>query len=86
MIKEKLKHKGITVDCSGPNGNAFYLLGLAKDLAKRFDYTDKNTNKMMKELKSSDYEHLILTFDKYWGWHVTLEFDVHPFSKEANQV
>ena len=36
---------------------------------------------MMTELKSSDYEHLILTFDKYWGWHVTLEFDIHPSSK-----
>ena len=85
-IREKLKHKGLIVDCSGPDGNAFYLLGLAKDLAKRCDYTDKDTNKMMKELKSSDYEHLILTFDKYWGWHVTLEFDVHPSSKRANQV
>ena len=82
-IREKLKHKGMIVDCSGTDGNAFYLLGLAKDLAKRCDYTDKDMNKMMKELKSSDYEHLILTFDKHFGWHVTLEFDVHPSSKYA---
>ena len=81
MIREKLKHKGCIVDCSGPDGNAFYLLGLAQDLAKRCDYTPKEIDKMMTELKSSDYEHLILTFDKYWGWHVTLEFEVHPSSK-----
>ena len=49
-IREKLKHKGMIVDCSGPDGNAFYLLWLAKDLAKRCDYTDKDMNKMMKEL------------------------------------
>ena len=81
MIREKLKQKGMVVDCSGPNGNAFYLLGLAQDLAKRCDYTQKEIDKMMTELKSSDYEHLILTFDKYWGWHVILEFDKHPSSK-----
>ena len=55
------------VDCSGPDGNAFYLLALAQDLAKRCDYTQKEIDKMMTELKSSDYEHLILTFDKCIG-------------------
>ena len=37
MIREKLKQKGMVVDCSGPNGNAFYLLALAQDLAKSSD-------------------------------------------------
>ena len=59
-IREKLKHKGLIVDCSGPDGNAFYLLGLAKDLAKRCDYTDKDTNKMMKELKLSHLQEAIM--------------------------
>ena len=80
-IRKKLKHKGMIVDCSGKDGNAFYLLGLAQNLAKQSEYTDKEIDKMMNELKSSDYEHLIHTFDKYWGWHVTLEFENHPSSK-----
>ena len=85
MIREKLKHKGMTVDCGGPDGNAFYLLALAQNLAKRMDWTPKELNKLLDEMKSSDYEHLVLTFDKAFGWHVTLEFDVHPSSKYANE-
>ena len=81
MIREKLKHKGIVVDCSGPDGNAFQLLKLASDLAKQLQWSEKETRMMLTEMKSSDYEHLILTFDKHFGWHVTLEFDVHPSSK-----
>ena len=74
MIREKLKQKGMVVDCSGPNGNAFYLLGLAQDLAKRCDYTQNEIDKMMTELKSSDYEHLIKVFDKHFGSIVDLVY------------
>ena len=39
--------------------------------------------KVRAEMMSSDYEHLIHTFDKHFGFYVTLEFDVHPSSKHA---
>ena len=85
MSKEKLKHRGMPVDCSGPDGNAFYLLGLAQNLAKKLCWSDKELTKLLTEMKSSDYEHLILTFENAFGWHVTLEFDVHPSSKYADK-
>ena len=78
MIREKLKHKGLILDCSGPDGNAFQLLKVASDLGKQMGWDQKQITKVLTEMKSSDYEHLILTFDKHFGWHVTLEFDVHP--------
>jgi len=81
MIREKLKHKGLILDCSGPDGNAFQLLKVASDLGKQMGWTKKEIHKVLTEMKSSDYEHLILTFDKHFGWHVTLEFDRHPSSK-----
>jgi hypothetical protein len=59
-------------------------LKLASDLARQLEWSEKETESMLKEMKSSDYEHLILTFDKHFGWHVTLEFDVHPSSKRVN--
>jgi hypothetical protein len=35
MILEKPKQTGITIDLTGPQGNAFYLLGTASNLAKQ---------------------------------------------------
>ena len=38
MIKSKeTKNKGIEIDLTGPDGNAFAILGLAKRLCKEFD-------------------------------------------------
>ena len=82
-IKYVAPKKGITIQCSGPDGNAYTLLGLVNDLGKKMGWDQKQITKVLTEMKSSDYEHLILTFDKHFGWHVTLEFDVHPSSKHA---
>ena len=57
--------KGLTNNCTGPDGNAFQLLKVASDLGKRMGWTNKEIDKVLTEMKSSDYEHLILTFDKH---------------------
>jgi hypothetical protein len=68
MIKSK-KQTGIEIDLTGPNGNAFYLLGTASNLAKQLGLDSKEIqNEMMK----GDYEHLVNTFDKHFGHFVTL--------------
>ena len=68
-ILEKPKQNGITIDLSGPQGNAFYLLGTANNLAKQLGL---NGTEIMEEMKSSDYENLINVFDNYFGNIVTL--------------
>ena len=68
-ILEKPKTKGITIDLTGPQGNAFYLLGTANNLAKQLDL---NGVEIMNEMKSGDYENLINVFDKNFGMFVTL--------------
>jgi hypothetical protein len=68
-ILEKPKTNGIEIDLTGPQGNAFYLLGTAKNLANQLGL---NGVEIMEEMKSSDYENLIQTFDKYFGSFVTL--------------
>ena len=54
MIKEKLKHKGITVDCSGPDGNAFQLLKTASDLGKRMGWTKKEIDNIRGRIKNGE--------------------------------
>ena len=69
MIKKKEPGGMIEIDTTGPQGNAFVLLGFAQDLAKQLSL-DNNT--IQEEMKSGDYEHLIATFDKYFGNYVIL--------------
>ena len=61
------------IDLTGPNGNAFYLMGVACNFMKQLKFTDEEGESVFEELKSGDYEHLIKTFDKYFGDFVDLE-------------
>lgn len=69
MIKQKVEKSGIEIDLTGPNGNAFYLLGTAGNLAKQLGL---NSKEIQSEMMKGDYEHLVETFDKYFGHFVTL--------------
>jgi hypothetical protein len=70
MIKyKKIKTGPVEIDLTGPDGNAFALLGIAANLAKQL-YLDKKT--IQSEMMSGDYEHLVSTFDKHFGEFVTL--------------
>ena len=70
MIREK-HQSDIVIDLTGPQGNAFFLLGYAKKLAKQLDFED--VDGLIDEMQSSDYEHLVQTFDEYFGHFVILE-------------
>lgn len=68
MIKNK-EDIDISIDLTGPDGNAFVLLGQAKVWAKQLDFDWDTINK---EMTASDYENLINVFDKYFGSFCTL--------------
>ena len=67
--KDKVK-KEIIIDLTGPEGNAFYLLGLAKKLSKelKMDFSS-----VQKEMTSGNYENLLEVFDNHFGNIVTLK-------------
>jgi len=69
MIKSKSKTRGIEIDLTGPQGNAFFLLGTASNLAKQLEL---DGSKIMEEMKSGDYENLLQVFDRHFGLFVTL--------------
>ena len=75
MIKDRREmNPQIEIDLSGPEGNAFVLLGYASRLGKRI-YGHEKTEEILEEMRLSTYELLVLTFDKYFGSIVTLYRD-----------
>ena len=71
MIRKKQEQTGpIVIDLTGPDGNAFALMGYANRFAKQLGLDSKAiTNEMM----SGDYENLLEVFDKNFGDFVILE-------------
>jgi hypothetical protein len=74
MIKSinKKKKGPIEIDLNGPEGNAFYLMGMADNFAKQLSWTKEQRTKLRVDLTFSDYENLINTFDKHFGDFVIL--------------
>ena len=67
-IKDK-KRLPIEIDLTGPDGNAFVLLGKAKNLAKQLEL---DGDKIIEEMTSGDYYNLLDVFDENFGSFVTL--------------
>ena len=69
MIVDKVSRPTI-IDLTGPQGNAFSLLAFAVKNARKFNL---DASVVMEEMKSGDYDHLVSTFEKYFGEYVILE-------------
>ena len=69
MIKQKTPKSTIEIDLTGPEGNAFYLMGLAKKLSNKLGLDYKP---IIKKMKSGNYEKLIKVFEENFGDFVTL--------------
>ena len=73
MIRNKIENKGpIVIDLTGPEGNAFVLLGYAKRFAKQLGMNGVEAEALINDMTSGDYEHLLELFDKHFGSFVTL--------------
>jgi hypothetical protein len=71
MIRDKIKNSGpIVIDLTGPEGNAFCLMGYANKFARQLNL-DGST--IIAEMRSGDYENLLKVFDSYFGDYVILE-------------
>lgn len=63
-----MERRGVEIDLTGPDGNAFALMGYAKYWAKQMglDYTE-----ILAEMTAGDYENLLAVLEKYFGNVVT---------------
>ena len=79
VIKEALvdgdSSKERSIDLRKPEGNAFAILGLAKDFCNQLKEADPDKydwDKINKEMTSGDYTNLVKTFDSYFGDYITI--------------
>jgi hypothetical protein len=73
MIRAKKANLERVIDLTGPDGNAYNLLGLANNFAKQLGYSTLESKALQNEMMSGDYENLLLAFDKAFGSFVILE-------------
>jgi len=62
----------IEIDLTGPKGNAFYLLSLADTLSRKLGHDSFRRECIQEEMRLTDYEGLLYTFDREFGLLVTL--------------
>ena len=70
MIRKKQYGKMRVIDLTGPEGNAFYLMAYANKNARQIGLVG---SAIIEEMKRGNYEHLVETFDRYFGDYVILE-------------
>ena len=69
MIRDRVARTPV-VDLTGPQGNAFALMGLAARYARDLGL---DGDAIINEMRSSNYENLVQVFDRYFGDYVILE-------------
>ena len=76
MIRKKQKLDKIIIDLDGFEGNAYNLMGVAKNLMRRLGFGDENplVKAVLEEMTSGDYNNLVKVFDKHFGDMVILEY------------
>ena len=67
---EKTPTDKIIINIDGEKGNAFSLLGDAKNLAQQLGM---NYHTILDEMTQGDYIHLLKTFEFHFGEYITLQ-------------
>ena len=70
MIREKTYGEKPVIDLTGPEGNAYCLMGYARRYARQLGL---DSDKVIGEMMRGDYENLVNVFDNYFGDYVILE-------------
>lgn len=71
MIKSKSMQpaRPIEIDLTGPEGNAFVLMGYAQKWAKQLGL---DRVEILADMQSGDYDHLISVLEKHFGDYIIL--------------
>lgn len=70
MIRRKQSVDEIVIDLTGPDGNAFALMGYVERFSKQLGL---NSKEIIAEMMLGDYDHLVQVFDNHFGEYIILE-------------
>ncbi len=70
--KSEKPQQKMEIDLTGPEGNAFVLMGYAQQWGKQLGYSQHKIDCIIDEMKLTNYEGLLYTFDREFGHFVTL--------------
>ena len=68
LIDKPISDK-IEIDLTGPDGNAYALMGYANRLANQFEL---DPEPILADMKSGDYEHLLEVMEKHFGHYIIM--------------
>lgn len=73
MIRSKSEKPSgpIEIDLTGPDGNAFALMAIARQLHRQLDL-DVSQQAMLDEMMSGNYENLLAVMEKYFGRYIVM--------------
>ncbi len=69
LPRNQKEESRIEIDLTGPDGNAFVLMGIASNLAKQLGIDPEMINK---EMMLGDYEDLLQTMEHHFGEHIIM--------------
>ncbi len=62
---KKVIEKTVNLNLIGVNGNAFMIMGVFRRQAKKEGWSHEEIDAVLTEAKSSDYDHLLATFENH---------------------
>jgi hypothetical protein len=65
------------IDLQGPEGNAFFLLGLARIIAEAELMENPDGPAIQHEMMGGDYHNLLKVFKKYFGTQIEFKNEPH---------
>lgn len=70
--RSEMPARKIEIDLSGPEGNAFVLMGYAQKWGRQLGWSQSKVDALIKVMKSSNYDVLVQVFDNTFGDYVTI--------------
>lgn len=85
MIGRK-KDRERVIDLTGQEGNAYWLLGYAKQFSESLGQTDEWFDILCDDMTSGDYTHLVAVFEMNFGHFIKLEADEELLLQVAEEI